>query len=95
MNHLEITSDQTVTYLTVKLNGVKIEHLISMKAQIPEGKETPFIRVSLEFYSALDADLYLNELSRADAIVTLEHPSISSSDTEKDFQNARTDSSLH
>lgn len=41
MNHLEITSDQAVTYLTVKLNGVKIDHLISLKAEIPSGKETP------------------------------------------------------
>lgn len=95
MNHLEITSDKTVTYLTVKLNGVKIDHLISMKAEIPSGNDTPLIKVSLEFYSALDADLYVKELSRADAVISLEHPSIPSSDTETDFQNAQIGSSLH
>lgn len=76
MNHVEITSNDTITYLTVKLNGVKIDHLISMKAEIPSGVKTPLIKVSLEFYSALDADLYLKELNRVGTVFTLQEPPI-------------------
>lgn len=74
MNHLEMTTDRQVTWLTVKLNGVKIEGLISMKAEIPEGDKTPLMIVRLAFYSALDVNVYLKETSARENVITLEHP---------------------
>lgn len=59
------------TYLEVRLNGKKIRDLISMKIEVPSGKDTPLIKVRLEFYAGVDARMIFKK-----QWITLSHPSV-------------------
>jgi hypothetical protein len=74
-NTLKITCpDETPTFLEVELNGKKVEHLISLRAEIPSGDETPLLKVQLEFYSALELNACLKALAVEGKTLTLSHP---------------------
>jgi hypothetical protein len=74
-NQLKITCpDETPTFLEVELNGKRVEHLISLKVEIPAGNDEPLLRVQLEFYSALELDACLNNLAVDGKTLTLIHP---------------------
>jgi hypothetical protein len=66
--------DETPTFLEVELNGKRVEHLISLKAEVPSGGETPLLKVCLEFYSALELDACLEILEVEGKTLTLSHP---------------------
>jgi hypothetical protein len=66
--------DETPTFLEVELNGKRVEHLISLRAEIPSGDETPLLKVQLEFYSALELNVCLEILEVEGKTLTVSHP---------------------
>jgi len=74
-NRLKICCpDETPTYLQVELNGKRVENLISLKVEVPSGKKTPLVRIRLDFYSSLDADMICNAGLRDGKAIVLLHP---------------------
>jgi hypothetical protein len=97
-NALRITCpDETPYFLRVELNGKEIKNLISLKVEVPSGRNTPLLKVRLEFYSSLSADLVCDEILRDKQALRLTHRSVKSkspsSHTETDSRSAPAGSS--
>ncbi len=69
-NHLKISSPSITTSAgEVLLNGKPLRDIISLKVDIPEGENKPFVKVIAEFYSAFELDAYLAGIKQEGRVV--------------------------